>query len=140
MKQFISTTVLLLSSVVFSFSQDLPTGQAGKKVTGPEFKFADTKHNFGMVPEGELVHMEYKFSNTGTEPIFITEVKVTCGCTVVDFPKTPIKPGEKGIIKINFDTNGKYDRQDRTVDVISNAIGSPHQIRFKGVVLKKKGQ
>jgi hypothetical protein len=131
MKQFITATVLLLSAVVFSFAQD-------KKASGPQFKFEDTKHNFGFVREGELVHMEYTFQNTGTQPILISEVKVTCGCTTPDFPKSPIKPGEKGIIKINFDTTGKYDRQDRTVDVISNVGGPPLQLRFKGVVLKRK--
>lgn len=128
---FITTTALLLSAVVFCFSQD-------KKDTAAQIKFADAKYNFGFVREGELVHMEFKFENTGTEPLVIKEVKVTCGCTGVDFPKTPVKPGGKGIIKVNFDTNGKLDRQDRTVDVISNAAGSPHKLRFKGVVLKKK--
>ena len=131
MKQFVIATVLLLSAVVFSFAQ-------GKKAPGPQFKFDDTKHNFGMVREGELVHMDYTFTNSGTAPIIITEVKVTCGCTVVDFPKTPIKPGEKGVIKISFDTVGKMDRQDRTVDIISNVAGDPVKLRFKGVVLKKK--
>ena len=125
MRPFFAATVLYLSSVAFSFAQ-------------PQFKFDDTRHNFGFVHQGVLVKLEYAFTNTGNEPIVITNAKVACNCTVVDFPQNPVKPGEKGIVKISFDTNGKYDRQDRTVDIISNAEGSPHQLRFKGVVLKKK--
>ena len=137
MRSFFKATVLIPSAVVFSFLP-LQAGAQDKKPVGPQFKFTETKHNFGMVREGEVVHMEYPFTNTGTEPVIITEVKVSCGCTVVDFPKTPVKPGEKSVIKINFDTNGKMDRQDRTVDIISNVAGEPQKLRFKGVVLKKK--
>jgi hypothetical protein len=140
MKRFYTATVLLLSAVAFAFFTCGQASAQDQKETGPVFKFDDTKWNFGMVRESELVHMEFKFTNTGTEPIIITEVKTSCGCTKVDYPKTPIKPGEKGVIKVNFDTTGKLDRQDRTVDVISNAKGGPHQLRFKGVVLKKKGK
>jgi hypothetical protein len=136
MKRVITATVLVLSAVVFSFQ---PASAQEKKETGPVFRFEDTKWNFGMVREGEQIHMEFKFTNTGTEPIIITDAKVACGCTVVDYPKTPVRPGEKGVIKVNFDTTGKMDRQDRTVDIISNAKGTS-QLRFKGVVLKKKGK
>ncbi|HEY6160771.1 MAG TPA: DUF1573 domain-containing protein [Bacteroidia bacterium] len=129
MKRFFTATVLILGTVAFSFAQ---------KDTGAVLKFDDSKQNFGFVRDGEVVQMPYKFTNTGTKPVIIKEVKVSCGCTVVDFPKTPILPGQKGVIKISFDTHGKYDRQDRTVDVISNANGSPQQLRFKGVVLKPK--
>jgi hypothetical protein len=139
MKRFMTATVLALSSVAFVF---VPAGSVyaqEKKGSGPVFKFEDARWNFGMVREGEQIHMEFKFTNTGTEPIIITDTKVACGCTKVEYPKAPIKPGEKGVIKVNFDTNGKMDRQDRTVDIISNATGTT-QLRFKGVVLKKKGQ
>ncbi|MEK6616011.1 MAG: DUF1573 domain-containing protein, partial [Bacteroidota bacterium] len=59
-------------------------------------------------------------------------------CTVADFPHYPIKPGESGIILITFNTKEKFDRQDRTVDVISNAVNSPTKLRFKGVILEDK--
>lgn len=104
----------------------------------PVLTFEDTKHSFGMVKEGEIVNLEYKYKNTGGAPVIITEVKVTCGCTTVDFPKEPIMPGQSGSIKVKFDTKNKYDRQDRTIQVISNSTGSPQDLRFKGVVLKNK--
>ncbi|MCC7302100.1 MAG: DUF1573 domain-containing protein [Bacteroidia bacterium] len=105
---------------------------------GATLAFTDSKKNFGFVKEGEVVTLEYEFKNTGGAPIIITEIKVTCGCTTTEFPKEPVLPGQKGKIKVKFDTKNKFDRQDRTIQVISNATGSPHELRFKGVVLKNK--
>lgn len=104
----------------------------------PALVFEDPKQSFGFVKEGEIVNLEYKYKNTGGAPVIITEVKVTCGCTTVDYPKEPIMPGQSGSIKVKFDTKNKYDRQDRTIQVISNSTGSPQDLRFKGVVLKNK--
>ncbi len=106
---------------------------------GPVLEFEDLKQGFGMVKEGEIVALEYKYKNTGDAPVVITETKVSCTCTSVDFPKEPILPGQAGSIKVKFDTKNKYDRQDRVIQVISNSTGSPIiELRFKGVVLKKK--
>ena len=134
MNRILTTTVLFLSSVVFLFAQD----STKKKNTGPLLKFEDTKQNFGFVRETEMVQLIYKYENKGTQPVIISETKVACGCTVVTYPKI-IKPGEKGVFKVNFDTTGKIDRQDRTVTIISNSTNSPQELRFKGVVLKRKG-
>lgn len=104
-------------------------------------KAKKTKYNFGFVKQGRIVKIEYLFENTGKAPLLISSIEVTCGCTVGDFPHFPIKPGETGVILLSFDTKEKYDRQDRTVEVISNASNSPTQLRFKGVVLpNKKGE
>ena len=103
-----------------------------------EIKFKTKKYNFGFVTEGEIVTMEFEFENTGTEPLVISDYKVECGCTVMEKPLGPILPHQKSILKITFDTHQKYDRQDRTVEVISNAKNTPVILRFKGVVLKPK--
>lgn len=116
--------ILLFLLPAFSFSQ--------------EIKFSDTKHNFGFAHEGEVVTMEFAFENTGTEPLIISDYKVECGCTVMEKPAAPLLPKGKSVLKITFDTKNKYDRQDRTVTVISNAKNSPSVLRFKGVILKPK--
>lgn len=103
-----------------------------------EIKFKDTKYNFGFVHEGDLVTMLFEFENKGTEPLIISDYKVECGCTVMEKPQKPILPGERSTLKITFDTHEKYDRQDRTVVMISNAKNGPVTLRFKGVVLKPK--
>ena len=114
----------------FSFSQN------GK----PYIKFKDTKYNFGFIKQGHTVKTEYTFTNTGKEPLIISNIEVTCGCTVAEFPHYPINPGESGMILITFNTKEKEDRQDRTVNVISNASNSPTKLRFKGVVTKNKDE
>ena len=100
--------------------------------------FEDTKHSFGFVKEGEIVKFEYKYKNTGQSPVIISETKVECTCTKVEYPKEPILPGQSGVIKVEFNTKNKFDRQDRTVKVFSTGKGSPQDLRFKGVVLKNK--
>ncbi len=102
----------------------------------PQLKFIDTKKNFGFVKKGEVTHIEFNFTNKGNEPLIIKETKVECSCTTVDFPKEPILPGQSSKITVTFDTKSVYDRQDRMVEVISNATKSIQKIRFKGVVLK----
>jgi len=117
------------------------TGASAQEKNGKPFiKFGETKYNFGFVKQGDVVKIEYAFKNTGSEPLIISKIEVTCGCTVADFPHYPLKAGEEGIILITFDTKEKYDRQDRTVEVISNASNSPTKLRFKGVILENKSE
>lgn len=109
----------------------------GFQGAGAKFKFEDTKHNFGFIKQGEVAAFEYKFVNEGTEPLVITEAKVECSCTKVTLPQQPVKPGEKGIIQVTFDSKTAIDRQDRTITLTANASNAPFVLRFKGVVLKK---
>ena len=101
----------------------------------PQLKFDDAKKNFGFVKKGEQVKLLYTYTNSGNQPLIITNAKVECSCTKVIFPKEPLQVG-KATIEVLFDTSPTYDRQERTVEIISNDPNSPHKIRFKGVVLK----
>ncbi len=103
----------------------------------PEIKFDDTVKKFEKTKAGELLSFDYSFINMGNQPLIISEVKVTCGCTKPEYPAEPIKPNEKGNIHVTFDTKGKIGYQDRILEVISNAKNSPEKIRFKGVVDNK---
>ena len=102
----------------------------------PQLKFTETKKSFGFVKKGELVTMEFDFTNIGNQPAIITEAKVECSCTSVEFPKQPIAPNQSAKVIVKFDTKSVYDRQDRIVEIVSNAKNSTQKIRFKGVVLK----
>ena len=115
-----------------------PVLNAQVKSDSAYIKFKDTKYNFGFVKQGKIVKTEYFFENTGKAPLLISNIEISCGCTVADYPHYPIKPGESGMVLITFNTKEKYDRQDRTVSVISNATNSPTKLRFKGVVLEDK--
>ena len=100
-------------------------------------KFDDPKKNFGFIKQGKLAEMKFEFTNAGDQPLIISDYKVECACTSVDFPKSPVLPKQRGSLTVKFDTKSVYDRQDRVVEIISNAKNSPEKIRFKGVVLKQ---
>ncbi|MGZ3866896.1 MAG: DUF1573 domain-containing protein [Bacteroidia bacterium] len=102
-----------------------------------KIKFADAKQNFGFVKKGEKVTLVYKFTNEGNQPLVVSEGKAECSCTSVSWTKEPVAPGQTGTVTIVFDTAPTYDRQDRTVEVLSNDPKSPAKIRFKGVVMQK---
>ena len=96
--------------------------------------FTETKKSFDTVKQGEIVTLDYEFTNIGTEPLIIQETKVECSCTTVEFPKQPIAPGQKNKITVKFNTTTVWDLQDRVVKIYSNAKNSPIKIRFKGDV------
>jgi hypothetical protein len=120
-------------SILCLLSILLPSKSFSQQMT-----FKSVKQNFGFVHQGGTVHLNYELTNTGDKPLIISNYEVECGCTVMKAPENPIPPGEKYVLQITFDTHQKYDRQDRTVKVISNAVNSPVILRFKGVVLKPK--
>jgi hypothetical protein len=101
-------------------------------------KFDKTSQHLGFVRQGDTLHFQYVFTNTGNQPLIISDTKVECACTVVDKPDNPILPGKQDVIKVSFRTNDAIDIQNRTVTVFSNASNSPVVVRFKCVVLKAK--
>ncbi len=101
----------------------------------PKIKFKELKKNFGFVKQGEIVNIEFEFTNVGNQPVIINDAKATCSCTSVDFSEEPISPNRSSKIIIKFDTKSAYGRQDRVVEVTSNDEIT-YKIRFKGVVLK----
>ena len=91
-----------------------------------------------VIDYGTIAHMsngdrEFKFKNTGKEPLLITEITRTCGCTTPVVPKEPIKPGESGVIKVNYDTK-RVGQFEKTLTVICNAKNNNKQIKIKGTV------
>jgi hypothetical protein len=103
-----------------------------------DFRFEKEVLKLGKVKEGEVLNFEFPFTNSGTEPLFITDIKVACTCTKFEYPKSPVAPGEKALIKVSFDTKNKIGYQDRTLEIFSNAKKSPKIIRFKVDVDNKK--
>src|SRR6188472_1358413 len=98
------------------------TGAAFAQNSGPVITFEKKTHDFGDLVQGDVVEETFKFANTGTEPLIITNVHVTCGCTTPKgWPRDPIMPGGKGEITVAFNTAGKMNKQNKTVTVISNA-------------------
>ena len=76
------------------------------------------------------------FLNLGKEDLVITSVSTTCGCTVTDFPKDPVKPGEGGTIEVTFNSSGKSGKQAKVITVATNANPSESQLTIKANVKK----
>jgi len=81
----------------------------------------DSLHHFGTVKEGTPVEYSFKFKNTGSKPLVITDAHASCGCTVPEKPEQPIRPGETGVIKVVFNSKGRNGHQEKTITVNSNA-------------------
>ena len=100
-----------------------------------EFKFVEEKHDFGKVPQGKPVTTDFVYTNIGEEPLILTEVKPTCGCTIADYTKTPVKKGDKGSIKITY--NAAVEAPfNKTIVVTSNAKTPTKYLVIVGEVTK----
>lgn len=112
------------------------------KQAGPVIVFEKKTHDFGDMYQGDKVEETFKFTNAGTEPLIITNVQVTCGCTTPKgWPRDPIPPGAKGELTVAFNSAGKMGRQNKVVTVVSNATNADGtQISFTANVLEKKAQ
>lgn len=102
-----------------------------------ELRFEETVHKFPKTYEGVLLEHDFKFTNTGDTPLIISDYKVACTCTKAVLPKEPIPPGKSAVIKVSFDTNGKYYFQDRTIQITANTKKQIHQLRFKVNVIPR---
>lgn len=99
-------------------SAQAPTVSGGTDRTdGPTMKFDELDHNFGTIKQGESVTYIFKFKNTGKEPLIINTAVGSCGCTVPEYPKEPIRPNGNGEIKVTFNSTGKSGPQDKTVTI-----------------------
>jgi hypothetical protein len=98
-----------------------------------EFKFDKETHDFGKIALNKPVSHEYKFSNSGDEPIIISDVQPTCGCSVAEFTKTPVKPGEAGTIKVTFNAAAKGPFTKSFI-VKSNTKTPVKTLTIKGIV------
>jgi hypothetical protein len=108
-----------------------------KSMPQTSFQFDSTKHNFGTIKEGDKVQCQYHFTNTGNQPLFISNVVVSCGCTVPSFSKEPITPGARGSITLEFNSAGKEGAVTKNSQVIANVANSPFPLSFSANVLEK---
>jgi hypothetical protein len=99
--------------------------------------FESTEYDFGTVNEGEIVETTFRVTNSGTTDLVITDAKVTCGCTVPIWPKKPIKPGQTEDVKVKFNTNGKKNRQQKNITLITNTETGREILTLKGMVTPK---
>lgn len=125
MKSFI----LLLCLVATSFS--LALAQGGR------IKFEKLEHDFGKIKEdGGNVTYKFTFLNTGTEPILISNVQASCGCTTPGWSTEPILPGKEGFVTAQFNPIGRPGPFIKGLTISTNGVPDKLQLTIKGEVLK----
>jgi len=116
------------------------TATAQKEIStedGPKITFAEESHNFGDIVQGTKVEHTFKFENSGTEPLILSNVLTTCGCTASSWPREPIAPGGEGEIVVTFNSAGKMGKQNKVVTVVSNGVNPQERVRIVTNVLPK---
>jgi len=100
----------------------------------PEFKFEKEVHDFGKIAQGKPVQVDFKFTNVGDEPLIITSVESTCGCTVPKYTSTPVKKGESGVITVTYNAAAVMPFS-KAVTIKSNAQTPVKLLYIKGEVV-----
>lgn len=104
--------------------------------SGASIEFEKEIHDFGNMKQNGDASTEFIFTNTGTEPLIISNAKGSCGCTVPSWPKEPIMPGKTGAIKVKYDSK-RVGPINKSVTITSNAGNEPTKvIRIKGNIEK----
>jgi len=132
MKKLLLICLVAIGFISFSAMQD----------NKAEFKFEEETHDFGKVPQGKPVSFVFKFKNTGEEPLIISAVESTCGCTVPNVePKqgTPIKKGESGSVTLTFNA-AVAAPFNKFVKITSNAKTPLKMLYIKGEVIANAGK
>jgi hypothetical protein len=116
--------------------------QGTSSTSGAIMAWDKNAYDFGDIEQGEKVEFTFRFSNTGTEPLIITNVTTQCGCTTPKgWPRDPVLPGGSGEITLSFNSSGKNGRQNKVATIVSNAVNSDGaQLVLSGNVQSKKPQ
>lgn len=103
--------------------------------SGPKITFKVKRHDFGDINQGDRVTHTFTYENTGNEPLILSNVNTTCGCTATNWDREPLAPGATADITVNFNSRGKSGIQNKTVTISSNAVNSTERISITANVL-----
>ena len=108
-------------ALLFSFFVLALAIQVNAQDAGPVITFKENSKDFGDITQGQQVAHTFVLTNTGKQPLIISNVAATCGCTVPSWPKEPVAPGKSAEIKVSFNSTGKVGKQNSVVRIYSNA-------------------
>lgn len=115
----------------------LSCGGNGKPVSSEALiVFEDSTYDFGDIKQSDdSVSHTFVFHNQGSQPLMIQKVETSCHCTIADYPKEPIKFGEKGKLKVTFDAKGSLPVEfNKTIIVYSNSRDGSTELHIRGMV------
>lgn len=129
MKKIIMMTLMLVCGITAVMAQK-----------PAQIKFDKTTHNFGSFSENEpKVSCSFTFTNIGEQPLVINQAIASCGCTVPEYTKTPIQPGEKGEIKVTYNGTGKFPGHfKKSITVRTNGAVEMTRLYIEGDMTEAK--
>lgn len=123
--------VFTLVALVFAFNVN------AQEANNAVLQFKEKSIDFGDITQGDQVSHIFEFTNTGNQPLIISNVAATCGCTVPNWPKEPIAPGKTAEITVSFNSAGKMGKQNSVVRIYSNATEPIEKVSLISNVLPK---
>jgi hypothetical protein len=124
---------LFISAVSFAQTPETISVTEVLKQTPSELKWENDIHDFGTLDKGKPATYEFVFVNTTKETVLITNVRPSCGCTAANYTKTPIKPGEKGMVAATYNaaSPGMFTK---SITVTTSDSTVPKSLTIKGKV------
>lgn len=134
-------SILMVMAFVFAgvAQNDEAQPKKNKKVKTPEITFVKLVHDYGQIEQGANGECEFEFKNTGKADLILTNCRSSCGCTVPSWPKDPIPPGKKAVIKVSYNTN-RLGIINKSITVESNAVNNRVILNIKGNVSAKPAE
>jgi hypothetical protein len=129
--------ILLLSVLtffIFACSKQTKSEVKINPSDSTKIQFSETSFNFGTLKQGEKVEHTFIFKNIGKEPLVISEVHTSCGCTVADYTEKPVNPGSQGYVKVTFNSAGKHGQQFKTIIIKANTKPEKTMLVITGTV------
>ena len=130
------TTVTDPATTVTKTDATVPAVTPAIAMATTALSFDKTTHDFGGITDGGPVETVFVLTNTGNEPLVISEAKGSCGCTVPEYPTDPVAPGETREIKVSFNPSGKEGAQNKTVTILANTEPQSTVLNIKASVTK----
>lgn len=133
MKKILFGLTMIFSVTAISGFSQVAAAPAAQPTSKADISFTSPTHDFGSIPQNVPATYAFTFKNTGTEPLVLTAVQPSCGCTTPEWPKEPIKPGASATIKATYNAAnpGEFTK---TITVVSNAANPNTIITIKGNV------
>jgi hypothetical protein len=128
MKKLALLLLMMFIGVQFLAAQDQPAQPKAKT-----YAWNEMTHDFGKIKQNDPASVTFTVTNSGTTPLIITQAKSSCGCTVAEYTKEPIKPNETGVVKATYNS-ARAGTFRKTVTIYYDGITEPDILAIQGEV------
>jgi hypothetical protein len=133
MKKIVSLFIIMIIGVQFLAAQTQTTQPAAAAPAAKVSNWNEMTHDFGKIKQNDPAAVTFTVKNISSAPLIITAAKSSCGCTVAEFTKEPIKPGESGVVKATYNS-ARVGGFTKTVTVTYDGVTNPDILTIKGEV------